>query len=111
MLAVVGTGGAHIDQDLDEALDAAVEVCRDALADYRAGILDDDGLRRVLVGAGVVNGPNELWLLDLDADRWWRYDGVALAALDTSATKGAVARLQDVIHELRRDTEGQDPGR
>ncbi|HEX7166035.1 MAG TPA: hypothetical protein VF230_03545 [Acidimicrobiales bacterium] len=99
----MGTRSAHIDPKLDEALHAAVETCRDALVDYRAGILDDDGLRRVLVGAGIVRAPDEVWLLDLDSDRWWRYDGVALAAIDASATNGAVGRLRDVIHELGRD--------
>jgi hypothetical protein len=86
--------------DLHEALNSAVERCRDALADYRAGLLDDLELRRVLVGAGLVQRPSEVWLLDLEADRWWRYDGIVVGAQSKAATNEAVGRFRQVIDDL-----------
>lgn len=88
-----------------------METCRDALADYRAGLVDDHELRRALMAAGLVRRPGELWLLDLDADRWWRYDGVTLGMQSESATSQAVARLRNVINGLSGDADASVQGR
>jgi hypothetical protein len=65
----------HVDDDvaLDEALLGALTACREALADYRAGFLDDEELRRVLLGTGVVRRGDEAWLLDVEGGHWHRW--------------------------------------
>ena len=89
----------RIDQDLDQLLEAAVDACRVALAEYRAGLLDVDELRSVLVAAGVVHRQHDVWLLDLEAGRWWHYDGVAVG-MHAEPVTASTARLRDVIKEL-----------
>jgi hypothetical protein len=93
------------DCDLAEALRRAVESSRDALADYRAGLIDAQELRGALMAAGLVHRAGKLWLLDLEADRWWRYDGVAIGVHAESATSQAVAQLRKVINELSGDAQ------
>ena len=90
---------AQPDPRLEGALGSALESCRQALADYRAGLLDEVELRRALFGAGLVHGQDEAWLLDLRAGRWWHYDGVSVAAGDGPPGQG-VGRLHAVIDEL-----------
>lgn len=94
----------RIDPELDELLRTAAETCRDALADYRAGLLDVEELRSTLVGGGLVRSRGEVWLLDLEADRWWHYDGVAVGIHAESATSTALGHLRDVIHELNANS-------
>ena len=43
---------AELDSDLLADLASAVETCRDALADYRAGLIDGDELRDEVVTGG-----------------------------------------------------------
>jgi len=93
----------HVDVTPDEALDAAVELCRQAMADYRAGLLDENELRSLLFRAGLVQCPDHAWLLDLHAGRWWRYDGVAIVNDGVPVTSAGVARLRDVVEELAGD--------
>lgn len=90
----------QFDPDLYEALDSAVELCRRAMADYRAGVLDEDELRRLLFRGGLVQWPDQAWLLDLQAGRWWRYDGVGMGSDAIELDNPGVARLQGVIDEL-----------
>jgi hypothetical protein len=92
------------DPALVAALEGALGACRQALADYQAGLLDDDEVRRVLYEAGLVHREGEAWLLDLHAGQWWRYDGLALDAPERSPLSGpAVARLRHVIDDLSRE--------
>ena len=93
----------RVDVRLDEALDSAVEICRRAMADYRAGLIDEDELRSLLFHAGLVQWLDQAWLLDLNAGRWWRYDGVGLVDDDLPVTSAGVARLRDVVDELAGD--------
>lgn len=84
---------------LDEALESAAELCRRALADYRAGLIDEAELRCLLYRTGLVQWPDQAWMLDLRAGRWWRYDGVVLRD-GGERGRSAVTRLHDVIDEL-----------
>ena len=51
------------DSSLQLALSRAVATCRERLADYRAGILDEGELRFALSRAGLVVRGDEAWLL------------------------------------------------
>lgn len=73
------------------------------MADYRAGLIDEDELRGQLFRVGLVHWPNQAWLLDLHAGRWWRYDGVGLVGDGVPVTSSGVARLRDVVDELAGD--------
>lgn len=57
------------------AFAVAAAVCRQALIDYRSGLLDEREVTRALVRSGVVIAADEVWLLDTNADQWWRYVG------------------------------------
>jgi hypothetical protein len=61
------------DATLARQLDAALVRCREAIADYRAGLLDEDDLRRTLRRDGVVRCGRETWQLDLEAEHWHRW--------------------------------------
>ena len=90
--------------DLREALDSALEACRLALVDYRAGLLDADQLRRALFRSGLVQWPDSAWLLDLKGGRWWRYDGVGLGEpYGSEPIDPTMFRLGAVIDELVGD--------
>ncbi|HET6963195.1 MAG TPA: hypothetical protein VFH58_00380 [Acidimicrobiales bacterium] len=91
------------DLGLDEALESAAELCRRALADYRGGVIDEAELRCLLYRTGLVQWPDQAWLLDLKTGRWWRYDGVVLRDGGERA-QAAVTRLLDVIAELADGT-------
>ena len=43
---------AELDPDLLAVLASTVETCRHALADYRAGLIDDDELRDEVISGG-----------------------------------------------------------
>ena len=90
-----------LDLDLQERLQVAVAACQQALADYGAGLLDEDEVREALVAAGLVHRPGEAWVLDLAGDRWCRYDGVGLD-VSTALSDAGVRRLRDVIDGLKR---------
>lgn len=87
--------------NLDFALESAADMCQRAVADYRSGLIDEAELRCLLYRTGLVQWPDQAWLLDLEAGRWWRYDGVALRDGGESA-KTPVALLRDVVIELAR---------
>lgn len=63
---------------VDKLLSDALGLCQEALADYEAGLLSDSELRKQLVGGGTVRHEQDVWLLDLEAGAWLRYDGVTL---------------------------------
>lgn len=67
------------------ALAIAATTCQQALTDYRSGLLDEREVLRALVRSGVVIAPDEVWLLDTKADRWWRYDGGQPTIVSTDA--------------------------
>ncbi len=72
------------DERLTGALAIAATTCHQALTDYRSGLLDEHEVTRAIVRSGVVIAPDEVWLLDTKADRWWRYDGGEPTAVPTS---------------------------
>lgn len=90
----------RFDPDVQQTLDSAEELCRRALADYRAGLLDEDELRVQLFRHGLVQWPDVAWLLDMGAGRWWRYDGVGIGPEAVAGDGPGVARLRSVIDEL-----------
>ena len=90
----------YVDSHLRKSLEAAVTECRNALADYRSGILDKRELRDALFQAGLVEHAGQAWLLDLQASRWWRYDGVVVDASAAALTNVGLDRLRAVIDEL-----------
>jgi hypothetical protein len=91
------------DIELRTALEAALVTCREALGDYQAGLLGDDEVRHILFDAGLVRREREAWLLDLHAQQWWRYDGLAMGAAPAPLTSGGVARLRESIDTLVRE--------
>ena len=96
--------GTQIDPDLRDALEAALDACRQALGDYQAGLLDDAQLRHGLFRAGVVARPgDELWLLDLHGAQWWRYDGLGIGAHRSAMTDAGAARMRQVVDTLARE--------
>ena len=72
---------APVDPIVAAALRSAAKTCRQALVDYHAGLLDEAEVRRAFVRAGVVVTPDDVWLLDVDGGRWWRYRGDAPRAV------------------------------
>ena len=95
--------GVDIDSSLRETLEAALERCRGTLADYQAGVLDDDEVRRALFHAGLVVWHDEAWLLDLQVGRWFRYDGLAVGAATAPLSSAGVARIRLAIDDLARE--------
>ena len=87
-------------------LDAAVESCRAALADYEAGLLSDTELRHELFGAGLVRRSDEVWLLDLERGAWQRYDGVSLTEPMSRLDSSRVDRWREVLDRLRSEGSG-----
>jgi hypothetical protein len=75
--------GERHDTDLEDALAS----CRQVLADYQAGVLDDEQARRALVDAGIAFGPNP--------------DQLPL----TSAVVGHLRQFIDALEDAKR-TEG-----
>ena len=96
-------GSADIDTDLRRALESALAGCRQALTDYQAGLLSDDDVRRTLFHHGLVRHGQEAWLLDLQSEQWWRYDGLGLGAARAPLTNAGVARLRHSIDVLTRE--------
>ena len=89
-----------IKPDLRVALGSALDQCREAVADYRAGLLDDDEVRHALFHAGLVHWHHEVWLLDLRGERWWRYDGVGLGAGCEAWMGPGAVRLRHAVDDL-----------
>ena len=77
-----------VDPLVTAALATAANTCRQAVVDYGAGLLDDGEMRRMLVRAGVVVTADEVWLLDVAAGRWWRYQGAAPEMADGESADG-----------------------
>lgn len=63
----------HDDAALRALLDAALVQCRESIADYRAGIIDEDELRHLLRRDGIVRRAGETWHLDLEDEHWHRW--------------------------------------
>jgi hypothetical protein len=51
--------------ELSVALTEAARVCRETVADYRAGMLGDDELEQALHRCGLVRLPSGTWVLDV----------------------------------------------
>jgi hypothetical protein len=90
------------DPYLTEALESSAELCRRALADYRSGVIDEAELRCLLYRTGLVQWPDQAWILDLEAGRWWRYDGVVLRDGGEPSTTPAPG-LREVVEELNEE--------
>jgi hypothetical protein len=84
----------------------AVEACRAALADYEAGLLTDSELRHGLFRAGLVQGDDEAWLLDLERGSWQRYDGVSLTEPTFRVHSTQLARWRDTLDRVRAEVGG-----
>jgi hypothetical protein len=94
---------ADVDPSVRDALELALEQCRRSLAEYQAGVVDDDELRRALFHSGLVVPDDEAWLLDLSAGQWFRYDGLALHRPTAGLGRTAVTRIRLALDDLARD--------
>ena len=69
-------------RDVDETIRARLSIalceCRAAIGEYQSGVIDESELRRRLIVHGVIDFDDEIWILDLDAGRWCRFDGVSV---------------------------------
>ena len=92
-----------VDEDLHRALEAALAACREALADYQAGVLGDEDVRRILFRHGMVQRDGEAWLLDLQRNQWWRYDGLAMSTARSPLNRTGVAHLRRSLDALARE--------
>lgn len=97
------------DPALRAALASALDACRRGLVDYQAGLLDDAELRQVLVHAGLVHRGDEAWLLDLEAGRWRKYDGLAVGASGPPLSSVGVGRMQLAIDRLASELTRTEP--
>jgi hypothetical protein len=70
-----------IDDVLSQALDTALARYAALVADLQAGRIDEATFQRGAFRAGLIVRDSEAWLLDLDSERWWRYDGLGLTTL------------------------------
>ena len=84
----------------ETALAGALASCHDALADHQAGLLSDDELRHALFHFGLVCRDGEALLLDLDAGRWVRYDGITLSECPGAVRGTDVARWKQAVRSL-----------
>jgi hypothetical protein len=83
---LVPTTTAHeapplIDDVLSEALDTALARYAELVSDLKAGRVDEATFQREAFGAGLIVRDSEAWLLDLESERWWRYDGLGLTTI------------------------------
>jgi hypothetical protein len=90
----------HLAPEVRASLESAVAHCRAALADYRAGVLDEAELRDALYHGGLVARGGEAWMLDVQAGCWWRFDGVGVDQFPSARVASGFARLRSVIDEL-----------
>jgi hypothetical protein len=70
-----------IDDVLSQALDTALARYSELVSDLQAGRIDEATFQREAFGAGLIVRDSEAWLLDLDSERWWRYDGLGLTTI------------------------------
>ena len=82
------------------ALAGALEQCRVALADYEAGLTSDSDLCDRLVDVGVVRHGHDVYLLDLEAGAWLRYDGVTVRGPDLLVRRADLSRWRRVLVDL-----------
>jgi hypothetical protein len=87
----MGDGPARADAHPAQ-LRAAVDACREVLADYEAGLLTDVEARRALFRVGLVRGNGEAWCLDLERGAWQRYDGISLRDTSFRVSSSNLAR-------------------
>lgn len=82
--------------------------CRSALADYQAGVADATDLRRRLVANGLVEHDDEVWILDLDAARWCRFDGLRIVPAPPVLDDAQFSRWRTVIDRLNDQLDQED---
>lgn len=90
----------------ETALAEALASCHEALAEHQAGLLSDDELRHALFHFGLVCRDGEALLLDLDAGRWVRYDGITLSECPGAVRGTDVVRWKQVVRSLLADSVG-----
>ena len=89
------------------ALEQAVVACQVALADYQAGLLDGEELRRVLERSTVVVDADGTWCLDIASGTWSPHAPVPSdAVFDGRTIRRWQAALRDVLSSLRQTPEG-----
>jgi hypothetical protein len=86
--------------DLRARLETALRDCRNALGEYQSGLVDDVELRRALKHHGMVEHGDEVWLLDLSAGHWCRYDGLSVDPVPSPLDAVQLSRLRGVIDRL-----------
>lgn len=77
-----GESAPLIDEELSQALDTALARYAELARDLDAGRIDPTTFQRDAFGAGLIVRDSEAWLLDLESERWWRYDGLGLTTID-----------------------------
>jgi hypothetical protein len=93
-------GGEAGGQELRVRLEVALRDCRVALSEYQSGLVDEAQLRRALKHHGMVEHGDEVWLLDLSAGHWCRYDGLSVDPVPAPLDAVQLSRLRGVIDRL-----------
>ncbi len=92
--------GHEAAEELRGRLEAALRECRVALSEYQSGLVDEAELRRALKHHGMVEDDDAVWLLDLSAGRWCRYDGLSVDPVPSPLDAVQLSRLRGVIDRL-----------
>ena len=79
--AAAGEAPPLIDDVLSQALDTALARYAELVGDLEAGRIDPTAFQRDAFRAGLIVRDSEAWLLDLESERWWRYDGLGLTTI------------------------------
>jgi hypothetical protein len=96
--------------DRSAQLRAAVDACREVLADYEAGLLSDVETRQALFRAGLVQGSDEAWCLDLELGAWQRYDGISLRNTMFRVSSSSLSRWRSSLDQVGVElAEGEPP--
>ncbi len=77
-VVVAGMETCVVRETVRARLGGALCECRAAIGEYQSGVIDESEMRRRLIVHGVIDFADEIWILDLDAGRWCRFDGVSV---------------------------------
>ena len=87
---------------LEAKLAEAIAACRSALSDYETGVTTDSELLDRLLSCGLVRQGRNVYLLDLEAGVWHRYDGVTVHGLDPVVHRADLSRWRRTLDLLRQ---------